>query len=68
MKAIIDEHQANGEAAPNVLEEWIVPNLSQFIERLFMRDGPDIRCTTHELTQRGRSGRIQSKGVRLLRR
>jgi hypothetical protein len=54
MKAIIDEHQANGEAAPKVLEEWIVPNLSQFIERLFMR-GPDIRCTTHELTQRGQN-------------
>lgn len=54
MKAIIDEHQANGGSAPKVLEEWIEPNLSQFVERLFMR-GLDIRCMTHELTQRGQS-------------
>ena len=52
MKAIIDEHQANGGSAPKVLEEWIEPSLSQFVERLFMR-GLDIRCMTHELTQRG---------------
>ena len=55
MKAIIDEHQANGGSAPKVLEEWIEPNLSQFVERLFMR-GLDIRCMTHELTQRGQCG------------
>jgi hypothetical protein len=52
MKAFIDEHKANGNSASKVLEKLIEPYLSQFIERLLMR-GPDIRCTTHELTQRG---------------
>ena len=49
MKAIIDEHQTNGDSAPKVLEKWTEPNLSIFIEGLLMR-GPDIRCTTLELT------------------
>jgi len=52
VKAFIDEHKANGNSAPKVLEKWIEPYLSQCIERLLVR-GPDIRCTTHELTQRG---------------
>ena len=52
VKAFIDEHKANGNSAPKVLEKWIEPYLSQCIERLLVR-GSDIRCTTHELTQRG---------------
>jgi len=52
VKAFIDEHKANGNSAPKVLEKWMEPYLSQCIERLLVR-GPDIRCTTHELTQRG---------------
>lgn len=55
VKAFIDEHKANGNSAPKVLEKWMEPYLSQCIERLLVR-GPDIRCTTHELTQRGPSG------------
>lgn len=52
VKAFIDEHKANGNSAPKVLEKWIEPYLSQCIKRLLVR-GPVIRCETHGLTQCG---------------